>query len=74
MKAYDLKVLLEKLKGQGLELTEEAAKLFVKQLILWLQESAAMSENKFDDIAAMGLPELEKLALKLADKIDGQEG
>lgn len=70
MKAYDLKVLLEKLKAQGLELTEEAVKIFVKQLVIWLQESAAISENKIDDVAALGLPELEKLALKLADDIN----
>lgn len=70
MKAYDLKVLLEKLKNQGLELTEEAVKIFVKQLVEWLKESAAISENKIDDIAALGLPELEKLALNLADQIN----
>ena len=70
MKAYDLKVLLEKLKSQGLELTEEAVKIFVKQLVLWLKESAAISENKIDDVAALGLPELEKLALSLADDIN----
>lgn len=70
MKAYDLKVLLEKLKSQGLELTEEAVKIFVKQLVEWLKESAAISENKIDDVAALGLPELEKLALGLADQIN----
>lgn len=70
MKAYDLKELLKKLKDQGLELTEEAVKLFVKSLVAWLKESAAISENKIDDIAALGLPELEKLALGLADEIN----
>lgn len=70
MKAYDLKVLLEKLKSQGLELTEEAVKIFVKQLVEWLKESAAASSNKIDDVAALGLPELEKLALGLADQIN----
>lgn len=70
MKAYDLKVLLQKLKDQGLELTEEMVKIFVKQLVEWLKESAAASSNKIDDVAALGLPELEKLALGLADQIN----
>lgn len=73
MKAYDIKELLVLLKNNGLELGEEAAKIFVKQLIVWLQQSAALSENKFDDIAALGLPELEKLALALADKINPED-
>lgn len=70
MKAYDLNELLKKLKNQGLELTEEAVKIVVKELLVWLKESAAISENKIDDIAALGLPELEKLAMKLAEDIN----
>jgi len=70
MKAYDFNVLLEKLKGQGVELGEEAAKVVIKALVEWLKESAALSENKIDDLAALGLPELEKLALSLADDIN----
>jgi len=70
MKAYDLKELLKKLKEQGVELTEEAVKLFIRSLVEWLKESAAISENKIDDVAALGLPELEKLALGLAEQIN----
>ncbi len=70
MKAYDINELLKKLKAQGLELTEEAVKIFVKQLVEWLRESAVISPNKIDDVASLGLPELEKLALGLADQIN----
>lgn len=70
MKAYDLNVLLAKLKDQGLELGEEAAKIVLHQLCIWLKESAALSANKIDDVAALGIPELEKLALKLAEGIN----
>lgn len=73
-KPYDLKDLMGRLKGKGLDLTEEAAKLVLHETCVWIQESAALSPNKLDDLAAVGVPELEKLALKLVDKIDGQEG
>ena len=69
-KAYQIKVLLERIKAQGLELTEEAVKIVVKELCGWLKDSAAVSENKIDDVAALGIPELEKLALGLADQIN----
>lgn len=74
MKAYDLKVLIEKLKARGLDLGEEAAKMAIEEICAWVQESAVISENKFDDVAVLAMPELKKLALQLADKIDGQEG
>lgn len=73
-KPYDLKDLIARLKGKGLDLTEEAAKLVLHETCVWIQESAVISPNKLDDLAALGVPELEKLALKLVDKIDGQEG
>lgn len=70
MKPYDLNELLKKLKDQGLELTEEAAKIVIVQLCAWLEESADASPNKIDDVAKLGIPELKKLALGLADKIN----
>lgn len=73
-KAYDLKVLVEKLKARGLDVAEDAAKIMVEETCDWVVESAAISENKIDDVAALGMPHLEKLALGLADKIDGKEG
>lgn len=73
-KPYDLKVLLEKLKARGVDLAEDALKLVIEETSAWVVESAALSPNKIDDLAAIGMPELKKLALNLADKVDGKEG
>lgn len=73
-KAYDLKDLAAKLKGRGLDVAEEGARVVVEELDKWLIESAALSENKIDDVAALGIPQLEKLALAYVDKIDGKVG
>ena len=51
-KPYDIKELLPKLKEAGLEGTEEAVKLAVPQIFDWLIESAALSENKYDDLCS----------------------
>lgn len=73
-KPYDLKVLMEKLKARGLDIAEDMAKVVVEETLVWVDESAAASENKVDDLARIGIPALKELALKLADKIDGKEG
>ena len=73
-KAYDVKVLLEKLKDRGLDLAEEAAVIVVEEVCDWVVESAAVSATPFDDVAAVVMPALKKEAVKLADKIDGEEG
>lgn len=74
MKAYDLNVLLSKMKARGLDIAEDMAKVLVEEMAQWIVESAAISENKIDDVAALGMPQLKALALGLADKIDGQVG
>jgi len=74
-KAYDLKLLGEKCKDQGLELAEEAVEQLAKATFAWLKESAEISVTPYDNMGfAVALPELEKLAFKAIDKIDGQEG
>lgn len=69
-KAYDIKGLLEELKSQGLEVAEEAAKVVVVSVFNWLEKSAVMSENKYDDIAVLLYPQLKAYALEQADKIN----
>lgn len=69
-KAYDLKDLLERCKGDGLELAEEELKNVIGHVANWLEESAVLSPNKIDDLVALGVPQLEKLALGLADKVN----
>lgn len=73
-KAYDVKVLAEKLKAKGLDLGEEAVKLVVGETVDWAVESAQVSKTPYDDVIALVAPQLKKKALELADKIDGQEG
>lgn len=71
-KAFELKALVEKLKANGLDLAEDAAKLVIVDVLDWAAESVALTENKFDDIAVAFLPQLKAAALAAADKIDGK--
>ena len=73
-KAYDVKFLLEKLKGRGLNLAEDAAKGVVEDLFLFIEESAKLSASPYDDMALIVLPKLKDMALAQIDKIDGQAG
>lgn len=73
-KAYDPKVLISKLKGRGLDIAEEAAKIVVEESFSWLEESAQISANPIDDVAAIVYPHAKKFALEQIDKIDGQVG
>lgn len=70
-KAYDVADLALKLKGRGLDVAEEAAKVLVEEVLAWAEESAKISETPYDNMALVVLPELKKLALGLVDKIDG---
>lgn len=71
-KAYDLKVLVEKLKARGLDIAEDMAMVVIEETSAWVVESAVISENKIDDVAALGMPQLVGLVKKFADKIDGK--
>ena len=71
-KAYDFKVLVEKLKARGLDLAEDAAGLMLEELCDWVVESSAVSATPFDDVLAVVMPTLKKEAAKMVDKIDGK--
>lgn len=73
-KAYDIKDLGERLKAKGLDLAEEAVGIVYKETKEWIKESAALSENKFDDLAAPFLDQLDAVVLPQIDKIDGAVG
>lgn len=73
-KAYDVKVLGEKLKGKGLNLAEESAKIVFETVIEWVEESATISPNIYDDMIKLVLPQIKKSVLAQIDKIDGQVG
>lgn len=73
-KAYDLKDLAEKAKAKGLDIAEDAAVHLIDVVFDWLDESAGMSENVYDDILRSVYPLARAEAKKAADKIDGQVG
>lgn len=74
MQPYDLKVLIEKEKAEGLNAIEDKVKASVKNFFEWLEESARASATPFDDIVLVVTPKLKQMILDAADKIDGQPG
>lgn len=73
-KAFDAKVLAAKLKSRGLDVAEEAAKILVEEVLAWTEESVKLTENKFDDMLLVVLPQVKSYALAQVDKINGKEG
>ncbi len=73
-KAYDVKVLIGKLKARGLDVAEEAGKILVEETFAWLGESADVSENPYDNMAKVIYPKAKEFALAQIDKLDGVQG
>jgi hypothetical protein len=73
-KAYDFKDLGLRLKGRGLDIAEEASKVVIEEVLAWVEDSAKLSATPYDDMAVFIVPKVKDLALKYADKIDGQVG
>ena len=48
-KAYDVKALAEKLKARGLDVAEDVATEVLGAVFEFFEESAVLSENKYDD-------------------------
>lgn len=74
MKAYDLKVLLEKLKSRGLNVGEDIAKGLVEDVMSWVEESAKASATPIDDLIVGIVGPMKPMLLSQIDKIDGQVG
>lgn len=72
--AYDLAGLVLKLKGRGLDLAEEGAKIVIEEMMGWLDESATLSATPYDDLLKVIYPQVKAFALATADKIDGVTG
>lgn len=70
-KAFDIKDLGNKLKARGLDLAEEALVIVYEETKAWFKESAALSENKIDDIVAPFIDQLDPIVKPLIDKVDG---
>lgn len=76
-KAYDLKVLGERLQAQGLPiandmLEEVAAKVYV-EIKNWAKESAPLSKTTIDDFIAPFYDQLDKVVFPLIDNFDGED-
>tara|TARA_R110000851_G_scaffold54389_1_gene128408 strand:- start:195 stop:425 length:231 start_codon:yes stop_codon:yes gene_type:complete len=72
-KAYDLKLLGEELKKEGLEIAEESLKIILTAVMNFLEKSAELSDTPIDDMVAMLYPQLKKLALKEIEKINKED-
>jgi hypothetical protein len=66
--------LIERLKGKGLDLAEDAARLVVIETFGWLEEEVLASENKLDDVLIALFPIVQKFVLEQVDKIDSKVG
>ncbi len=66
----DYKKLIELLKNEGLEITEEAAKKLVPIFMNFIKEAIVKSENKFDDALLLLMPLIEKQLLAYAEEIN----
>lgn len=69
-KAYDLKGLVGGLKGQGLEIAEESAKIVVTAVFKWLEDSATLSATPYDDLLKVLYPQAKAYVLEQAEKIN----
>jgi len=69
-KAYDLKDLGERLKKIGLPVLEETAEQVYHVVQEWVVDSAALSENKLDDvIVPIAMPIIDKVVEPAMEKI-----
>ena len=73
-KAYDLSVLVERLKENGMDLAEDAAKEVVDVLLQFLIDSAKVSPNSIDDLLTPMLGAARPWIMDQLDKIDGDVG
>lgn len=73
-KAYDLKLLGEHLKAQGLDLLEDGAGKAYVAVKEFLKESAKLSQTPYDDLVAPFYDQLDQVVLPQIDKIDGKIG
>jgi len=73
-KAYDVKVLIARYKEKGLDIAEEAAKILLEETFDWVEESAKLSSNVYDDAGLLIVPTAKKFVLEAIDKIDNQVG
>jgi hypothetical protein len=72
-KAYDLKVFGERLKNKGLIEGEDLAVGIYAEAAKWIQESAVLSKNPWDDIGAPFLSSVKGPIVESIDKISEEQ-
>lgn len=70
----DKQALIAILKAKGLDIAEEALKDALEALFQVAEEVVKKSENKYDDLLLVILPQIKPYILEAVDKIDGQQG
>lgn len=73
-KAFDLKVLGEKLKAKGLDVAEELLAVLAGETLDWAAESCAIHPNAFVKFGAPVVAAVKPIVMKEIDKLDGQVG
>lgn len=69
--SYEVKELVEELKKEGIEAAEGTAIGAVKAVSSWAQKEAAKGEKPIvDAVVLIAAPQLEKVLVELADKIN----
>ncbi len=69
-KAYDVKELVGYLKKEGLEATEELAKVVYAGVMKWIEDSAKLSKSPFDDVIVIARGVIDAQVLPQIDKIN----
>jgi hypothetical protein len=72
--AYDVKALVSKLKGRGLDIAEEGVKDLVQDVLGWIEDSARLSSSPIDDILVLIIEKSKPSILAEIDKINGKVG
>lgn len=71
-KAFDFADLVSKMKGHGMDMTEDMAKLVATSVLDWIDESVGLTSNKFDDFFGEADKAIRPWILKQIDKINGK--
>jgi len=69
---YDLVGLTNRLRAIGLDIAEDAAKAVMDEVLVWIMDSASLSENKVDDFLHAIIPIAKPHIDELIESIDGE--
>jgi len=66
--------LVAMLKAKGLDIAEDSLKELLETVLTVAEELVKKSENKYDDLLLVILPQIKPYLLEAIDKLDGQVG